>query len=327
MDRESNIFFSTPVESAEKGLRLDKFLSQNEELKMSRNRVQQLIKEGFVCLDETELRDAAFKVRVGDVYQVEIPPLKDAALEPEDIPLDIVYEDDDIIVVNKSAGLTVHPAPGAWNGTLVHALLFHCQDKLSGIGGVKRAGIVHRIDKETSGLLVCTKNDLAHQDLSAQFLEHSIERTYYAVVYGLPNPLKGTIEGYIGRSKFDRKKMAVVENGGKFARTHYETVEAFGRYAALVRCRLETGRTHQIRVHLSSIGNALVGDKVYQKAHLTSIGLPSKLLNELRSFPRQALHAATLGFIHPRTGQKLFFEAPFPRDFKALVDMLHNRLY
>lgn len=324
MDSETNIFLSPPVEADQKGLRLDKYLSLNKDWGLSRNRLQQLIKEGFVSVDEVQLEDISFKVRLGDVYQVQIPPLKDAVPEPENIPLDIVYEDDDIIVVNKPAGMTVHPAPGAWHGTLVNALLFHCQDKLSGIGGVKRAGIVHRIDKDTSGLLVCTKNDMAHQGLSAQFLEHSIERTYYAVVYGLPNPLSGSIEGFIGRSKFDRKKMAVVEKGGKFARTHYETVELFGRYCALLRLRLETGRTHQIRVHLSSQGHALVGDKVYSKAHLTSLGIPVHILAELRAFPRQALHAATLGFVHPRTGQRLFFEAPFAPDFKALVDKLHN---
>lgn len=324
MNEENNIFITPAVTEAEKGLRLDKFLSEMSSLSLSRNRVQQLIKGGFVSADEAELSDPAFKVRVGDVFCLEIPPVQEADPEPEDIPLDVVYEDSDLIVINKPAGMTVHPAPGAWHETLVNALLFHCQDNLSGIGGVKRPGIVHRIDKETSGLIVAAKNDTAHQGLCAQFFTHAIDRTYNAVVYGVPNPLSGTVEGNIGRSKFDRKKMAILQNGGKFARTHYETVEVFGRFAALVKCKLETGRTHQIRVHLSSLGHALIGDKIYKQNHISTLGIPPALAPYLKAFPRQALHAATLGFIHPRTGQKLFFEAPFPPDFKELIEKLHN---
>ena len=324
MNDENNIFITPAVTEAEKGLRLDKFLSEMDALSLSRNRVQQLIKGGFVSADETEISDPAFKIRVGDVFCLEIPPAQEANPEPEDISLDVVYEDSDLIVVNKPAGMTVHPAPGAWHKTLVNALLFHCQDNLSGIGGVKRPGIVHRIDKETSGLIVAAKNDAAHQGLCAQFFNHSIDRTYNAVVYGVPNPLSGTVEGNIGRSKFDRKKMAILQNGGKFARTHYETVEVFARFAALVKCKLETGRTHQIRVHLSSLGHALIGDKVYKQNHISTLGLPPSLAPYLKAFPRQALHAATLGFVHPRTGQKLFFEAPFPPDFKDLIEKLHN---
>lgn len=323
MNDENCILNIAPVTEAQKGERLDRFLSETV-ADMSRNRLQKLIKGGFVTLDETEISDPAFKVRVGDAFLLEQPPLIEAEPEPENIPLDVVFEDDDLIVINKPAGLTVHPAPGAWQHTLVHALLYHCQGNLSGVGGVKRPGIVHRIDKETSGLIVAAKNDMAHQGLSAQFFEHSIERTYYAVVYGVPNPLSGTVEGNIGRSKFDRKKMAVLQSGGKFARTHYKTVELFGRFAALVQCQLETGRTHQIRVHLSSLGHALVGDKIYKQNHITSMGLPPLVLEYLKTFPRQALHAATLGFIHPRTKQKLFFEAPFAPDFKELVERLHN---
>lgn len=329
MEQNRNIFFIEPVSFAQKGLRLDKFLSEmfaaNENLcRLSRSQVQRLIKNGCVLCEDTEISDCAFKIRVGDVFQVEIPAPEEAEPQAENIPLDVIYEDSDLIVVNKPAGMTVHPAPGAYSGTLVNALLYHCRDNLSGIGGVKRPGIVHRIDKETSGLLVAAKNDLAHQHLSAQFFNHSIERTYFAMVYGLPNPLTGTIEGNIGRSKFDRKKMALLESGGKHAVTHYETLETFRTFASLVQCRLETGRTHQIRVHMSSIGCSLIGDKVYTKAHKSNLSIPAIVKPDILNFPRQALHAATLGFIHPRSGQKLQFHVAYPDDFQSLLNKLHN---
>lgn len=328
-EQDSNIFLSEPVTDEQKGLRLDKFLSllqtQNENLKsLSRSQIQRLIKNGFVTCEENEIYDCSFKVKSGDIFQVEIPAPEEAEPEPEDIALDIVYEDNDLIVVNKPAGMTVHPAAGAYHGTLVNALLWHCRDNLSGIGGVKRPGIVHRIDKETSGLLVVAKNDLAHRKLSEQFFNHSIQRTYFAVTYDVPNPLSGTIIGNIGRSHYDRKKMALLESGGKHAVTHYKTIELFKNFAALIQCNLETGRTHQIRVHLASIGCALIGDKIYQKNHKSALKIPSEIKNYINNFPRQALHAATLGFVHPRTGEILSFSVDFPADFKELTDRLRQ---
>ncbi len=328
-ETNDNIFFTEPVAAEQKGTRLDRFLSiflekSAPDNRFSRNQVQKLIKNGFVTCEETELSDCSFKVKEGDVYQIQIPEPEAADPLPENIPLDVVFEDDDLLVVNKPAGMTVHPAPGAYHGTLVNALLYHCRDNLSGVGGVRRPGIVHRIDKETSGLLVVAKNDLAHQGLAEQFFEHSIERTYFAVVYNIPNPLSGTIVGNIGRSRFDRKKMALLKSGGKNAVTHYKTVETFGNFASFVQCRLETGRTHQIRVHLSSIGCGLIGDKVYKQSHTSTLRIPPEIKNFLNGFPRQALHAATLGFIHPRSGKQMKFETDFPEDFKELIHILHN---
>lgn len=324
IDQESNIFFTNSAQNEHKNTRLDKFLSVLPDLQLSRSQIQRLIKTGCVTLEENEIIDCSYKVKIGDVFQIEIPPPVEATPEPQDIPLDIVYEDNDLIVVNKPAGMTVHPAPGAYDKTLVNALLYHCRDNLSGVGGVKRPGIVHRIDKETSGLLVVAKNDIAHVGLSEQFFNHSIERTYFALTYSLLNPLHGTITGNIARSNFDRKKMALVENGGKHAVTHYKTIETFGTYASLVQCNLETGRTHQIRVHLSSKGCALIGDKVYIKSHKSGLRMPESAKNLINSFSRQALHAATLGFIHPVTKQQLQFSSPLPNDFQNLLDNLHN---
>ncbi|MEE6206741.1 MAG: RluA family pseudouridine synthase [Alphaproteobacteria bacterium] len=309
------------VSENEKKMRLDKYLALKVP-DISRSRIQSLIEQGNVSCDDVVIADNSFKVRVGDSYQIIIPPAIEANPQPEDIALDIVYEDDDLIVVNKPAGMTVHPAPGAYSGTLVNALLFHCADNLSGVGGVKRPGIVHRIDKETSGLLVVAKNDLAHKELSLQFAEHSIERTYYAFVYGILSPLSGRIEGNIGRSKFDRKKMALLESGGKAAVTNYKTLQAFGKTASLVQCNLETGRTHQIRVHLSSLGHALIGDKVYVKNKKSEVSLPADLKNYVNNFPRQALHAKSLGFVHPRTHQFMQFDSELPADLDELRQKL-----
>lgn len=323
-EASDNIFFSPPVLSEDKGTRLDKFLARAFP-EISRSRLQKLITDGCLTCDDDTVADNSFKVRPGDVYQLYVPEAADAEPEAEDIPLEIFYEDDDLLVVNKPAGMTVHPAPGARNGTLVNALLWHCRGNLSGIGGVKRPGIVHRIDKDTSGLLVVAKNDLAHQGLCAQFFEHSIERTYYAVVYGLPNPLNGRIEANIGRSRFDRKKMAVTDIGGKMAATNYKTLENFNGAVALVQCNLETGRTHQIRVHMASIGCNLVGDQLYVKSKKTSIrGLDEETKAFVNAFPRQALHAASLGFVHPRSGEKLEFSCGFPADFRLLLDKLRR---
>ena len=325
-NQDLNIFYSPAVTADQKGLRIDKFLSSLPigENSLSRNRIQNLIKNGFVTCEDNEIYDCSFKINVGDVYQIEIPEPQDADPEPQNIALDIVYEDDDLIVVNKPAGMTVHPAPGAYHDTLVNALLYHCRDNLSGIGGVKRPGIVHRIDKETSGLLVVAKNDLAHQFLSEQFFKHSIQRTYFAVAYSVPNPLNGTVIGNIGRSKFDRKKMAVLQTGGKHAVTHYKTLETFKNFASFIELTLETGRTHQIRVHLSSIGCSLIGDKLYQKSHKSTLGIPSNLQSFLSSFPRHALHAATLGFIHPKSHQPMLFNCDITQDMQELILKLRN---
>ncbi len=321
-ETEQNIFFTEPVSAEEKGSRLDKYLASVVP-GMSRSRIQNLIENGYVSRDDDIISDNSFKVKLEDVYQIFIPAAEEAEPEPEDIPLDVVYEDNDLIVVNKPAGMTVHPAPGAYHGTLVNALLYHCRDNLSGIGGVKRPGIVHRIDKDTSGLLVVAKNDAAHHGLSEQFFEHSIERTYFAVVYGVPNPMSGRIEANIGRSLYDRKKMAVLQGKGKPAVTHYKTIKSFGGAASLIQCNLETGRTHQIRVHMSSIGCNLIGDQVYSKAKKSSLKFGNDdVKNYVNNFPRQALHAASLGFVHPVTAEKLQFSSDFPADIQELLDKL-----
>ncbi len=322
---ENNIFLSPQVEPNQQGQRLDRFLSECFK-QLSRSQIQRLIAAGNLSCDDSLIVDNAFKVRSGDIYQLEIPEPEEANPVPEDIELDIVYEDKDLIVVNKPAGMTVHPAPGAYSGTLVNALLFHCRDNLSGIGGVKRPGIVHRIDKDTSGLIVAAKNDITHRGLCDQFFVHSIERTYQAIVYGTPNPLQGKIETNIGRSPYDRKKMAVLQSGGKVAITNYKTLEIFGRAASLVECKLETGRTHQIRVHMSSLGCNLIGDKVYEKAKRTSIVFGSdELKKEVLTFPRQALHAKTLGFVHPVLGLYMQFSSELPDDMSMLLNRLRNQ--
>lgn len=324
MIKDNTIYNSQIVNKDYKGLRIDKFLALSFP-EMSRSQLQRLIKNGNVSCDDDIIADNSFKVREEDVYQVFVPPAVEADPQPENIPLDIVFEDEDIVVVNKPAGMTVHPAPGATHGTLVNALLFHCGDSLSGVGGVKRPGIVHRIDKDTSGLLVVAKNDVAHRCLSEQFFAHSIERTYYALVYGVPNPLNGKIEGNIGRSPYDRKKMAILSNGGKHAVTHYQTIENFKNIAALIKCNLETGRTHQIRVHMASIGCNLIGDQTYVKSKKTTIkGLSEEAKEYINTFPRQALHATTLGFIHPRSQTWVNFSSSFPNDFETLHNVLKN---
>ena len=316
-----NLIITPDIGSTEAKMRLDKYLALALP-QMSRSRIQKLIQSGQVSCEDVTIIDNSFKVRLGDSYQIMLPPPEEAEPAAEDIPLNVVYEDNDLIVINKPAGMTVHPAAGAYHGTLVNALLFHCRDNLSGIGGVKRPGIVHRIDKDTSGLLVAAKNDYAHNFLSTQFAEHSIERTYFAVVYGVLNPLEGRIEGNIGRSKFDRKKMAIVDSGGKYAATNYKTLQIYHNAVSLVQCNLETGRTHQIRVHLSSLGHALVGDKVYVQNKKSSLALPADLKNYVNNFERQALHAKSLGFVHPRTEKFMQFDSELPEDMAELIHRL-----
>ncbi len=319
-----NLVYSTPIVNKDfKGQRIDKFLSAVLP-NISRSQMQKLIALGLVVCDDVTIGDNSYKVKEGEAFTVSVPEAVDAEPQPQEIPLDIVYQDSDLAVVNKPAGMVVHPAAGAYDKTMVNALLFWCRD-LSGVGGVKRPGIVHRIDKETSGLLVVAKNDNAHKFLCEQFAEHSIERTYLAFTFGVPQPLLGTIDGNIGRSPYDRKKMAVVNKGGKHAITHYKVMENFKNQAALVKCNLETGRTHQIRVHLSKIGHNLIGDKVYIKAKkLIDKSIDIEMREFINGFSRQALHAQSLGFVHPRTKEKMFFEAMLPDDLQHLLEILRQ---
>ncbi len=297
------------------GARLDKALA--EATGLSRERVKGLIADGAVEIAGTPAKSGSTKVEAGMHFVIALPPPEPLAAEPQDIPLDVVFEDEHLIVVNKPAGMVVHPAAGNRDGTLVNALLHHCKGQLSGINGVARPGIVHRIDKDTNGLLVVAKSDAAHEGLAKQFADHSIIRRYLAVCAGHPNPPSGTIAGRIGRSDRDRKKMAVLPDDasrGKPAVTHFETLRRLD-HAALIECRLETGRTHQVRVHCASIGHALLGDPVYGR---TPKALRS-LLDEL-GFRRQALHAARLGFKHPISAETLDFCAELPADMRELID-------
>ncbi len=312
------------VNKSYNGWRIDKFLAISFP-DISRSQIQRLLKEKNVFCDGTPVMDSSAKVRENEVYLLNIPEPVDAIPVPQDIPLSVIYEDNDLIVVNKPAGMTVHPAPGAPDQTLVNALLFHCRGNLSGIGGVKRPGIVHRIDKDTSGLLVAAKNDATHKHLCAQFAEHSIERTYVAAVFGAMSPVSGRIETLIGRSPYDRKKMAIVHKNGKNAVTNYKTLKIYKNLASLVQCNLETGRTHQIRVHLSSCGCHLIGDQLYVKAKkITEKSVRDEIRDYINHFPRQALHAKSLGFVHPSTGRQMNFDSDFPDDFRQLVQKLEE---
>ncbi|WP_390586537.1 RluA family pseudouridine synthase [Erythrobacter sp. MTPC3] len=297
--------------------RLDKALADATDL--SRARVQALIAAGHVELDGAAATSPSAKAAPGALFTIYVPPAADAEAMPQNIPLNIAFEDEHLVVVNKPAGMVVHPAAGNPNGTLVNALLHHCRGQLSGIGGVARPGIVHRIDKDTSGLLVVAKSDAAHEGLAAQFADHSIHRRYLALCGGHPIPAAGTIDERIGRSDANRKKMAVLEKNssrGKHAITHYKVLKRLDD-SALIECRLETGRTHQVRVHCASIGHALLGDPLYGK---TPKSLKS-LLSE-RKFARQALHAAELGFVHPISGETVSFTAATPADMQELIDEL-----
>ena len=302
---------------ADGGQRLDKALADASGL--SRERIKALLGAGQISLGGIIAAQAKVKPAPGMTFEIRVPAAVPLAAAAQDIPLVIVYEDEHLIVIDKPAGLVVHPAAGNLDGTLVNALLHHCRGQLSGIGGVARPGIVHRIDKDTSGLLVVAKSDAAHEGLARQFADHSLERAYLAIVAGLPMPINGTVTGSIARSNTNRKKMAlVVEGRGKPAVTHYATLERLGP-AALVECRLETGRTHQVRVHLTSIGHPLLGDPVYGRT-------PGKLkpLLDQQHFARQALHAAVLGFVHPVSGAALRFESSLPADMEALLVDLRN---
>jgi 23S rRNA pseudouridine1911/1915/1917 synthase len=308
------------------GVRLDKALAAAAP-DLSRARLQALIAAGQVSLEVVGrepriLTDGSAKAVAG-TYTVTVPPPVAAEPLPEAIALAVLFEDAHLIVIDKPAGMAAHPAPGCETGTLVNALLFHCGDSLSGIGGVARPGIVHRLDKETSGVMVAAKTDAAHQGLSALFSTHDIDRVYIALTRGAPHPATGTIETRLGRSPHDRKKMAVLKTGGREATTHYRVEKTFGPsdrpQAARVACRLETGRTHQIRVHMASKGSPCLGDPVYGAG---APAAPVKAALQAIGFSRQALHAAVLGFVHPVTGQALRFETPLPPDMAALETAL-----
>jgi 23S rRNA pseudouridine1911/1915/1917 synthase len=304
------------LEPAHAGWRLDRALAAAVPT-LSRERLKNLIRSGALETGGAALRDPALKVRGDEHFMLAVPEPEPAHNEAQDIPLRVVFEDQHLLVVDKPAGLVVHPAAGNRDGTLVNALLHHCGASLSGIGGVARPGIVHRIDKDTSGLLVVAKTDVAHEGLAKQFAAHSIERRYLAIVSGVPKAAEGTIDEPLARSAANRKKIAIVKGSrGKRAVTHWRRVTVLSQ-AALVECRLETGRTHQVRVHMASIGHPLVGDPVYGR----SGKVHAKLLNELQ-FHRQALHAAELGFIHPVTKHRLSFASAMPPDMQELFEAL-----
>ena len=304
------------LDAAHAGWRLDRALAAAVPT-LSRERLKSLIRSGAVETDGLPVRDPATKVRGAESLRLAVPEPRPARNEAQDIPLKVVFEDEHLLVVDKPAGLVVHPAAGNFDGTLVNALLHHCGGSLSGIGGVARPGIVHRIDKDTSGLLVVAKTDVAHEGLARQFAAHSINRRYFAVVNGVPKAGEGTVDAPLARSSTNRKKIAIVEGDrGKRAVTHWKRLQVL-REAALVECRLETGRTHQVRVHMASIGHPLLGDPVYGRS-----GKPhARTLNELQ-FHRQALHAAELGFTHPVTKHRLSFSSPMPSDMQELFNAL-----
>jgi 23S rRNA pseudouridine1911/1915/1917 synthase len=304
------------------GQRIDRLLAETIG-SISRSRVKALIEEGGLSRDGVRISEPAEPARAGAVYTLLIPEPMPAAPQPQAIPFPILFEDRDLIVLDKPAGLVVHPAPGNRDGTLVNALLAHCGPGFTGIGAEKRPGIVHRLDKDTSGVMVVAKTQLANDRLTAAFAARDLERSYTALCWGLPNPLAGEIEGAIGRDKRDRKRMAVVSHGGKAALTRYRVMRAYATSAALLECRLATGRTHQIRVHLSARGHPVVGDPVYlRRIPATAKAMPESVRRAMLDFPRQALHASSLGFSHPRTGAAMRFETPLPADMAALVGML-----
>lgn len=349
------------LDETHQGLRLDKALAMLVE-DMSRSRLQQLITQGHVQLDGTVMADAKKKVAAGEVYTLTVPPPLEAKPQPQNIPLDIVFEDDDLLVINKPAGLTVHPGAGNPDKTMVNALLYHCGDSLSGVGGVARPGIVHRIDKDTSGLIIVAKHDAAHRILSAQLEDRSLSRTYLAMVWGLPNPSNGTVEAAIGRDPKNRQRMMVVQAStirnagdrdtppaaepimtrqkfaasanhqesaeltrkeGKEAVTHYQLTEAYGTLVSLVECKLQTGRTHQIRVHMKHLGHPLIGDQTYGSRKSLQLRHHDEVMTHaLKNFKRQALHARALAFIHPTSGEPMQFECELPADMAELRDVM-----
>ena len=301
---------SFEVEAEQEGERLDKFLSIIYP-DFSRAFFQKLIKNNQVAVND-KVQKASYCVKIDDIVTVEIPDAVETTIEPENIPLDILYEDDDLLVVNKPKGMVVHPSAGHYSGTLVNAIMYHCKDSLSGINGEIRPGIVHRIDMDTTGSLIVCKNDEAHINIAQQIKEHSVNRIYVGIVCGNVKEYSGTVEGAIGRHPIERKKMAINEKNGKPAITHYKVLERFGNYTYM-QFKLETGRTHQIRVHMASIGHPLLGDALYSSGR-----------SPFKHLQGQCLHAQTIGFVHPRTGKYMEYSAPLPEYFEKLLYLLKS---
>jgi 23S rRNA pseudouridine1911/1915/1917 synthase len=332
-ERETKERLALTVDEAAAGTRLDAFLA-GAVRDLSRSRAKGLILSGAVAVGGATIVEPKWPVKSGESVVVNVPEPEPAEPEGEAIPLVVVYEDDDLIVIDKPAGLVVHPAAGNRTGTLVNALIAHCGASLSGIGGVSRPGIVHRLDKDTSGLMVVAKNDRSHRSLAAQFADHGrsgpLERGYLAIVWGAPTVREGTIDAPLGRSSRNREKIEVKKSGGREAVTHYRLAESYGpkgkpALASLMECRLETGRTHQIRVHLAAIGHPLIGDEAYGAGFKTKVStLPEPARSIAAALPRQALHAYLLGFEHPTTGEALRFESPLPADIAALRTALKS---
>ena len=306
------------VSIEEQGCRVDKAFSLYDDT-LSRSYIKKLIINGSLYLNNEKMFDPSYKLIKGNIVKIILPELIDDKPKAENIPLDIVYEDDFLLVINKQSGLVVHPAPGNYEGTLVNALLYHCKGSLSGIGGVKRPGIVHRLDKDTSGIMLVAKNDEAHRYLSKGISTKQIERKYKALVWGEPKKKVGIINANIARHAHDRKKMSVVNNSGRVAITEYKVINSYG-FASLVECSLQTGRTHQIRVHLSNMGLPIIGDQLYAKGKTISSKMPDKL----KLFSRQALHSYSLSFIHPFTKEKLNFESKLPKDIELLKKAIED---
>jgi len=316
-------------------IRLDKALAEliKESLPdISRSRLKTLILDGHVAINNTPKTTVSFKVDAGNRIQIKLPPAVDDTPAAEDIPLDIIYEDDDLIVINKTANMVVHPAVGHLTGTLVNAILFHCGDSLSGIGGVKRPGIVHRLDRETSGLIVVAKNDMAHHGLSEQLKDRSLSRIYRAFAWRSPNLIKGWVDEPIGRHASNRIKMAVMKSSGREAKTNYFVHERYHDAASLLECKLESGRTHQIRVHMQHLKNPIIGDPLYglveqeSRSLLRRAGYDQTATDYIMEFKRQALHAHKIGFIHPATDEEMHFEVDMPEDMQILEKHLKSVL-
>ncbi|MFT6106468.1 MAG: 23S rRNA pseudouridine1911/1915/1917 synthase [Rickettsiales bacterium] len=308
--------------------RLDKFLvgklvESNPEF--SRSRIQLLIASGNVFSGDNPITNSDYKIKGSEKFIIQIPEAKESKVLAKEIPFEIVFEDENMLVVNKPAGLTTHPGAGNQDYTLVNALLFYCGETLSGINGVMRPGIVHRLDKDTSGLMVVAKNDLAHQNLSKQIEQRTLKRNYLAICYGTPKPLKGVINKNLGRSKANRLKMAIMRDGGRVAITNYEVKKMyFNSTISLIDCKLDTGRTHQIRVHMASIGHCIIGDQTYGSRKLSLGSAPEEIKDAVHQFPRQALHSYKISFFHPVSNEEMEFEIDFPADMKNLSNKISN---